>query len=339
VQGIILAGGTRTPHPNTWAIANAPSGCNRQTGVAYPDPSWTPSSTTLLGATVLTYAKAIISIGIGVLIGISAFFSEPVRSDPSRAYSIETRSESRTDAVASSDDYPRSDLEAASRVLRKNWEPRPDNSLFNHTVPTPDQLRQIKVPTYIDARGHAALDAVTGHFTGTTDEILQWGAHKWGFDPDLVRANAVDESSWHQNFIGDIGNGVSLGIMQIKSQYLLGTCPQAPHFPPFVDGNSTHSIQQYLASEPSCLSFNSTAFAVDYRLAYFRACMNKSITYFFNHEPASGHSRYADASGDELLWGCLGSWYSGYFWDVDSLDYIQRISRFYTRKPWREAGF
>jgi autotransporter family porin len=49
----------------------------------------------------------------------------------------------------------------------------------------------------MDARGHAVLQAVTGHFTGTTDEILQWGAYKWGFDPDLVRANAVDESRWH----------------------------------------------------------------------------------------------------------------------------------------------
>jgi hypothetical protein len=278
---------------------------------------------------VLTYAKAI------VLIGIVAF-SVPVKSGSVRVHSIETRSEA---AEANSEVYPRSDLEAASRVLRKNWEPRPDNTLFNHTVPTPDQLSQIQVPTYMDARGRAALGAVTGHFTGTTDEILQWGAYKWGFDPDLVRANAIDESFWRQNTIGDIGNGVSLGIMQLKSQYLLGTCPQSPHFPPTVDPTSTHSIQQYLASEPSCLSYNSTAFAVDYRLAYFRACVNKSITYLFNHEPASGHPRYADANGEELLWGCVGSWYSGYFWDNDALDYIQRVVRLYVQKPWLRVGF
>jgi hypothetical protein len=278
---------------------------------------------------VLTYAKAIVLIGIIV-------FSEPVKSGSVRAHSIETRSEA---AEAHPEVYPRSDLEAASRVLRKNWEPRPDNALFNHTVPTPDQLSQIRIPKYMDARGRAALGAVTGHFTGTTDEILQWGAYKWGFDPDLVRANAIDESSWRQNTIGDIGNGVSLGIMQLKSQYLLGTCPQSPHFPPGVDPTSTHSIQQYLASEPSCLSYNSTAFAVDYRLAYFRACMNKSITYLFNHEPASGHPRYADANGEELLWGCVGSWYSGYFWDNDSLDYIQRVVRLYAQKPWLRVGF
>jgi hypothetical protein len=284
-------------------------------------------------ATVQTYAKAI------ALIGISAF-SGPAASDPNRLDLSEARSESLTVAEAAPANYPRSDLEAASRVLRKNWEPRPDNARFNHTVPTPDQLRQIQVPRrYIDARGHAVLRAVTGNFTGTTDEILQWGAYKWGFDPDLARANAFNETYWRQNFVGDIGNGVSLGILQIKSRFHPGTCPQSPHFPPVVDPTSAHSIQHYLGGEPSCLSYNATAFAVDYRLAYLRACMNKSITYLFNHAPVSGHSRYADANGDEMLWGCVGTWYSGYFWDKLSLDYIQRNLSFYAQKPWLKPRF
>jgi len=279
---------------------------------------------------VQTYAKAI------SLIGISAF-SGPAESGPNRSYLSETRFLTAAEDISSSN--PLSDLEAASRVLRKSWEPRPDNARFNRTVPTPDQLKQIQLPRYIDARGRAVLRAVTGDFTGTTDQILQWGAYKWGFDPDLVRANAFNETYWRQNLIGDIGNGVSLGILQIKSRYHPGTCPQSPNFPSVVDPASTHSIEQYLAGEPSCLSYNSTAFAVDYRLAYLRACMNKSVTYLFNHAPVTGHSRYADANGDELLWGCMGSWWSGYFWDKLSLDYIQRNSGFYAQKPWLKAGF
>ena len=277
-----------------------------------------------------TYAKAISLIGIGA-------FTGPAESGLNRSHLSKAGSLIAAQDISSSN--PRSDLEAASRVLRKSWEPRPDNALFNHTVPTPDQLKQIQVPKYINARGHATLHAVTGQFTGTTDEILQWGAYKWGFDPDLVRANAVDESYWHQHLIGDIGNGVSLGILQIKSRYHGSTCPQSPHFPTAVDPTSVHSIQQYLAGEPSCLAYNSTAFAVDYRLAYLRACMNKSITYLFKYEPVAGHSRYADANGEELLWGCVGSWYSGYFWDNDSIDYIQRILDFYAQKPWLKARF
>jgi len=35
----------------------------------------------------------------------------------------------------------------------------------------------------------------------------------------------------------------------------------------------------------------------------------------------------------------MGSLYSGYFWDADSLDYVERIHRFYAHKPWLETGF
>ena len=37
-----------------------------------------------------------------------------------------------------------------------------------------------------------------GQFTGTTDEIFQWAACKWGLPDNLVRAIAVRESTWYQ---------------------------------------------------------------------------------------------------------------------------------------------
>ncbi|WP_336491986.1 hypothetical protein [Methylobacterium nigriterrae] len=272
---------------------------------------------------------------VGFLLSVLAL-AAPVRADPGAQRNFNAADKA---AEAPSGDYPRSDLEAASRVVRTGRENRPDNAASNHNVPTPAQLKQIEIPEYIGARGRATFGRVTGDFSGTTDEILQWGAYKWGFDPDLVRANAVDESFWHQNMVGDIDNGVSLGIMQIKSKYHLGTCPASPRFPPSVDAVEAHAIQRYLAGQPSCLSFNFTAFSVDYRLAHLRACMNKSIRYLFNHEPASGHARYADAIGDELLWGCVGSWYSGYFWDAEAIAYVERVRRFYEQKPWLDASF
>jgi hypothetical protein len=42
------------------------------------------------------------------------------------------------------------------------------------------------------------LARVDGQFTGTTDEILQWAACKWGLPDDLIRADAVVESTWFQ---------------------------------------------------------------------------------------------------------------------------------------------
>jgi len=42
------------------------------------------------------------------------------------------------------------------------------------------------------------LPRVDGQFTGTTDEILQWAACKWGLPDNLLRADAVVESTWFQ---------------------------------------------------------------------------------------------------------------------------------------------
>jgi hypothetical protein len=53
------------------------------------------------------------------------------------------------------------------------------------------------------------LRRVDGRFTGTTDEILQWAACKWGLPDNLLRADAVDESTWFQylHFSRDAGAG------------------------------------------------------------------------------------------------------------------------------------
>lgn len=53
------------------------------------------------------------------------------------------------------------------------------------------------------------LHRVDGQFTGTTDEIFQWAACKWGLPDNLFRADAVEESTWFQylHFPSDAGDG------------------------------------------------------------------------------------------------------------------------------------
>jgi hypothetical protein len=132
-----------------------------------------------------------------------------------------------------------SDAECARRVERNAWEPRPDNADANQTIPPgPVISRSWAGPST------APLQArVTGAFTGTTDEILQWASCKWGLATDVVRAQAVQESRWRQSTRGD--GGVSLGLMQIKSTYWHGTAPW---------------------------SARSTAYNVDWSLGLWRAC-------------------------------------------------------------------
>src|SRR5215468_6456702 len=83
-----------------------------------------------------------------------------------------------------------SDAECAARVRRSSWEPRPENEVANHTN-VYEQGGRLKGS---DLRRSGYEQRVTGNFTGTTDEIIQWGACKWGIDENIIRAQAVRES-------------------------------------------------------------------------------------------------------------------------------------------------
>ena len=95
---------------------------------------------------------------------------------------------------------PRSDAYCASAVTPNSYEPRPDNDQANHTVLSPPYNWSVENywTKWRDKRAQ-----VTGNFTGTTTEIIQWAACKWGWSDNVVRAQAIQESGWHQDTLGD----------------------------------------------------------------------------------------------------------------------------------------
>lgn len=109
-----------------------------------------------------------------------------------------------------------SDSQCAARVHRSAWEPRPENYQQNHTMPAPGAMAasfalrpRDRGNTYNSLWDTWLLPRVDGRFTGTTDEILQWAACKWGLPDNLIRADAAVESTWfqYQHFPGDAGVG------------------------------------------------------------------------------------------------------------------------------------
>jgi hypothetical protein len=200
-----------------------------------------------------------------------------------------------------------SDATCAARVRKSSWEPRPDNTVANHTNLYIQGKRL--TGSYLKPYGYEAR--VTGNFTGTTDEILQWGACKWGIDVDIVRSLAETESYWHQAALGDCqGNTIpethgcqSIGIIQIKGA----------NIPPTHPGTWPYAYQ-------------STAFNVDYTLAVIRTCFEGKETWLGNGYHA----------GD--IWGCVGRWYSG-DWYGNSLNYISVVQKNMANKDWLKAGF
>src|SRR5437763_9402981 len=70
------------------------------------------------------------------------------------------------------------DAQAASHVRLSSWEPRPGNTTQNHTVPTSSDLQNFHSYTgqwggtcAAGFTGDSLRAKVTGHYTGTTDEI------------------------------------------------------------------------------------------------------------------------------------------------------------------------
>jgi hypothetical protein len=219
-----------------------------------------------------------------------------------------------------------SESECAARVRRYAWEPRTDNTAANNSVPTAQQISQLAhwgPAIGVDPRADTLRRQVTGDFTGTTDEILQWAACKWGIDEDIVRAEVVQESYWHQSQVGDwttnrddcppgswSGEGCyqSYGILQLKYSVF----------------QSTWSMSRY-----------DTAFNADFVYAVIRTCYEGWTTYLNDRTPVAGFPRY-HAGG---IWGCLGRWYSGGWYDQGAIDYINSVKSYLANRDWLQPGF
>jgi len=155
---------------------------------------------------------------------------------------------------------------------------------------------------------------VTGAYTGTTPEILQWVACKWGIDENLVAAQARVESSRQQAMLGDWsrvashcapGHGLgvdgrpgqcpeSFGVLQVRFRFFSGA---------FVD------------------AITSTAFNVDTAYAVWRACY-EGYEWWLRDVAAPGHV-YRPGDG----WGCIGRWYSGRWYGAEAEAYISEVQR------------
>lgn len=207
----------------------------------------------------------------------------------------------------------------SSRVCAERSKPgvehRPENHAANHsTPPAGHRAAPWPVDGYAPEFNSTIVPRIEGQFTGTTDQILGWGACRWGFPSDVVRAMGMEESEWRQSHAGDLADDPascvggahppcpsSFGLMQLKDRYRPGSWPY---------------------------SHRHTAFNVDYALGAIRGCFEGWVSYLGNGYTA----------GD--LWGCLGWHFSGDWRDSGALGYIERVERRMADRAWaRGPGF
>jgi hypothetical protein len=162
----------------------------------------------------------------------------------------------------------------------------------------------------------AKRDRVTGRFTGTTDQTFRWAACKWGIDENVLRAVAVQESEWQQSALGDYVNGAyhSFGIMQVRNTANDG----APAWGGYPDTR------------------NKTPLNLDFYAANMRSCLDGDFydggAWLYNGQTI--RQVIAANGSDYALWGCVGSWFSGGWYDADAKRYTALVKQWLAAKTW-----
>ncbi|MGZ8219927.1 Ig-like domain-containing protein [Methylomagnum sp.] len=220
-----------------------------------------------------------------------------------------------------------SEADCSGRITRAGFEPRPQNATANSTVPSASQLQTFRAAanTFLAPQN---IPRITGNFTGTTDEIIQWAACKWGFDPEGERGVAVVESDWLQSATGDAETDQSL-------------CP-----PGTWNGSKCYTsygilqVKYEAESKPAYpMTRQSTAFNVDYKLGNQHACYNGKIDYLSERTPAQGYPTYPNGTDDQMYWGCIGWHYSGGWYDQGAINYIKLVKTELQAKRWLLGNF
>jgi hypothetical protein len=210
---------------------------------------------------------------------------------------------------------------------------------------------------------------VDGAYAGSTDDIFRVYACKWGIDEDYVRAQALVESHWHQdcaaahggsgcNEGGDLNNpggctyGVPVTPLSPDGQFcaLQGFGGlQAPN------QYASWSIVQnkvYYEWMTWPMMEQSTPFAVDFRYAEMRGCVNgDQYGYYHSQDPSSatdyenaviaatidpgGTSSISDWTNLQYLaYGCIDTHYSGTWFDGVPDSYLDQFLSDLSTAPW-----
>jgi autotransporter family porin len=214
---------------------------------------------------------------------------------------------------------PRAAATCAASIIRNSKEVRPDNTTANHTVGDGTYtIGPWATEAHWVAR-NANFRQVQGQFTGTTTEMFSWAGCRWGIDEDTLRAVAVQESYWHISTVGDYcgkpGEG-SYGLTQIKN----ATCDGKLAWGGYPD------------------STQSSAFDVDFYGAYLRSCYDGDYydggSWLYGGRTVTQIA--AAHSWDYVLWGCIGSWFSGGWYDSGAQSYISGVKAHLANRDWEK---
>jgi hypothetical protein len=278
------------------------------------------------------------------------------------------------DPNASSDMYNGHPIN--QETVPQNQQPHPPGSPadgittpVNNTKPNSTQLAYYASDGYRSSEMDAPytwMKLVDGQYTGTTEMIVRWAACKWGMDEDMIRAQATAEhGTWIQwNAGGDerksinqcqAGNNPDHNSTNLWGYLVSNACYQSWSIWQTKVAYSSPNIGAW-TTWPAINE--STAFAVDYRYASQRSCMNGDQSGFFN-DKGTGAAYLADVANarnnpnvesPHRFWNsvtaaystnleyvaiaCMGSHYSGNWMDSEARVYLDSVLTHWKKKDW-----
>jgi hypothetical protein len=262
-------------------------------------------------------------------------FGRVDRTPAHRSFSVVGRAPHAQMTWATVGSRPLSDAVAAALVAHRS-EIRAGNAAANAYVPSDAELAGFHAAHDSYGEAESYFNPLRRYVTGrstlahpSTDDLIQWAAHKWGIPEDVVRAQMAVESWWHQSAMGDLTSESDPGA-----------------FPAFSCPNGGPRCYESLGlaqdrwrpdgslnpgSEP--LRWKSTAFNLD--------LYGANIRFYYDGYAARWGSGMTDRGyGAGQDWMSIGAHFEPYPWNnPGQRDYIAKVKDYLARRIWTTPDF
>lgn len=207
----------------------------------------------------------------------------------------------------------------------------------NYYVPTSSELSHFE--SAVNQYGQTAAQAdpylqyVDGHDDmqdPSTDDLIQWAAHKWGIPEDWLRAEYAVESYWNQFNLGDKTTVSAAWYSQYPVQSQVSNSSDVYQSLGITQVRWAPDNSVGIGTEP--LRWKSTAFNIDFQAATVR---------FYYDNPDGARSTWGDGSYIPCQqWNSIGGWFNPYPWNNSGqASYISQVQQYLTDRTWTTQPF
>jgi hypothetical protein len=191
--------------------------------------------------------------------------------------------------------------------------------------------KNVNGQTAVQANPYLAyVDGRDGIKDPSTDDLIQWAAHKWGIPEDWLRAEYALESYWNSFQLGDDTAVSSTWYAEYPSQARIAGSSNVYQSMGIAQVRWAPDGSLGDGTEP--LRWESTAFNIDDQAATIR---------FYYDDPSNVRSSWGDSTYVPCeQWNSIGGWYDPYPWNNSGqASYIANVQTYVSDQVWTTSSF